>query len=515
MRWRKLRPFLLALSAVLTLSFGSKFTPAVKADYPIIGFDSLMYQKASGNERFGAMGSAIRVDSGGASVPGILLNNGFDSLEIDARLIDQPGHEFDLTTFGAMGGYFWRPTTAGGSPFGANFDPSQYQLEVTFKPGANNAATRFDISIDQHDGFNGSSQSQGEQFRWRFTDFVTRYNDAVTLGQADAEGFVTLTRDITQLPNPVTGNETQSWDERGATATGFAAPGDNLLDLDAIENGARNGVTRLQFRSVFGSTDRFNVILKSVKFVPKTSVPEVARLDAKSSFTSNFGSAQTAGAFNRDGENMVLDFNGSGGVSLNQVVTSFDGTQYGVEVTAKLLGNNTAPAFRVVAKDLDGNDNAPNTGAEEWALLFDTNDFNASGFSTVTLPWSDAALAVTTAFGFTNSGDGSLDDFDLFQLQVAANAGSRLNIEIASIKVVPFEAGGLDGDFDGDGDVDGRDFLLWQRNPSIGDLADWQDNYGLGTSVATATIPEPSAICLVLLSGIGILGCHRPRHSKG
>jgi hypothetical protein len=39
------------------------------------------------------------------------------------------------------------------------------------------------------------------------------------------------------------------------------------------------------------------------------------------------------------------------------------------------------------------------------------------------------------------------------------------------------------GDFDGDGDVDGRDFLRWQRgnspNPlSSGDLALWQEQYG-------------------------------------
>jgi hypothetical protein len=37
----------------------------------------------------------------------------------------------------------------------------------------------------------------------------------------------------------------------------------------------------------------------------------------------------------------------------------------------------------------------------------------------------------------------------------------------------------------GDGDVDGRDFLVWQRghavpSASAGDLADWQANYGVG-----------------------------------
>lgn len=36
---------------------------------------------------------------------------------------------------------------------------------------------------------------------------------------------------------------------------------------------------------------------------------------------------------------------------------------------------------------------------------------------------------------------------------------------------------GLPGDFDADGDIDGRDFLFWQRNPNVGDLGDWQTNY--------------------------------------
>ena len=54
------------------------------------------------------------------------------------------------------------------------------------------------------------------------------------------------------------------------------------------------------------------------------------------------------------------------------------------------------------------------------------------------------------------------------------------------------------GDFDNDGDVDGQDFLLWQRDPSVGNLADWQANYGTGTLVASVVVPEPStAICLL------------------
>lgn len=58
----------------------------------------------------------------------------------------------------------------------------------------------------------------------------------------------------------------------------------------------------------------------------------------------------------------------------------------------------------------------------------------------------------------------------------------------------------LAGDFDLDGDVDGRDFLIWQRggsqNPlSGGDLVAWQANYGASSSVAASTVvPEPGLV---------------------
>jgi len=60
-----------------------------------------------------------------------------------------------------------------------------------------------------------------------------------------------------------------------------------------------------------------------------------------------------------------------------------------------------------------------------------------------------------------------------------------------------------DGDFDGDGVVDGKDFLLWQRggspNPgSPGDLAAWESNFGSGAPFsAVVAIPEPSSLALV------------------
>ncbi len=59
----------------------------------------------------------------------------------------------------------------------------------------------------------------------------------------------------------------------------------------------------------------------------------------------------------------------------------------------------------------------------------------------------------------------------------------------------------LPGDFDGDGDVDGRDLLAWQRNLSLGNLADWQLNYGtnaLNAAEAVTAVPEPSSLLLLV-----------------
>ncbi len=59
------------------------------------------------------------------------------------------------------------------------------------------------------------------------------------------------------------------------------------------------------------------------------------------------------------------------------------------------------------------------------------------------------------------------------------------------------------GDFDNDGDIDGRDFLLWQRGGSpdpfsAGDLALWQAQYNGGPLVAeSVAVPEPSALAFL------------------
>jgi hypothetical protein len=79
-------------------------------------------------------------------------------------------------------------------------------------------------------------------------------------------------------------------------------------------------------------------------------------------------------------------------------------------------------------------------------------------------------------------------------------------------------------DHDLDGDVDGRDFLIWQRNVSLTtgdgdadsnlfvdhhDLEMWQAEYGAPVAefVATVAVPEPD--CWSLLAGVCLIGLRR------
>jgi fibronectin-binding autotransporter adhesin len=103
----------------------------------------------------------------------------------------------------------------------------------------------------------------------------------------------------------------------------------------------------------------------------------------------------------------------------------------------------------------------------------------------------------------------------------ALTAGLKWELEYTPNSASLTVAEGSDGDFDGDGDVDGRDFLLWQRGNSPdprsgGDLADWQANYGVGLLASSSTaVPEPAGIMLVALafafanSARGVRSCSR------
>ena len=114
---------------------------------------------------------------------------------------------------------------------------------------------------------------------------------------------------------------------------------------------------------------------------------------------------------------------------------------------------------------------------------------------------------------FGVEGSGPIDLIPVgFQLTVNKSTQAPWVAYIDNIRFSSTE--GTPGDFDGDGDVDGRDFLAWQRGNSptpfsAEDLALWQTSYPGPLSGFTA-VPEPTSIMLMMMAACGVL-CGRPR----
>jgi hypothetical protein len=101
---------------------------------------------------------------------------------------------------------------------------------------------------------------------------------------------------------------------------------------------------------------------------------------------------------------------------------------------------------------------------------------------------------------------------------------------VATVGAVVYEAAG-DADFDNDGDVDGNDFLRWQRGVGTNsgatnaqgdangdgavngaDLALWRSRFGMSSAqAAVAAVPEPASLALAALCVLGIASRRRSK----
>ena len=133
------------------------------------------------------------------------------------------------------------------------------------------------------------------------------------------------------------------------------------------------------------------------------------------------------------------------------------------------------------------------------------NDFAPSAADLFTV------LSATTLNGaFTNVADGA-------RIDLTNGAGSFLvNYDGVSNAVVLSDFFlNLAGDFDVDGNVDGLDFLKWQRGfgdiYDSADLAEWEANYGMVASLiaASAVVPEPATV--LMAGSLGVVYCLQRR----
>ncbi len=99
--------------------------------------------------------------------------------------------------------------------------------------------------------------------------------------------------------------------------------------------------------------------------------------------------------------------------------------------------------------------------------------------------------------GALNNGGASLDP--RFGFRGVMDEVRLSNVALSNTELLVPAPAVVSGDFDGDFDVDGADFLKWQRD--LGDatnLALWQDNFGTTAAAAAAAIvPEPASWVLL------------------
>jgi hypothetical protein len=87
----------------------------------------------------------------------------------------------------------------------------------------------------------------------------------------------------------------------------------------------------------------------------------------------------------------------------------------------------------------------------------------------------------------------------------------ELRIGTTWADVTPTAAAGLPGDFNQDGNVDAADYVMWRKDTSIGDYADFVENFGESSpgSGGGASVPEPSAIAIVGACAFALLRSRR------
>ncbi len=223
----------------------------------------------------------------------------------------------------------------------------------------------------------------------------------------------------------------------------------------------------------------------------------------------------------------------------------------GVSINESGSGVNSLFNFAVPVPDGITVSFSSSTGSSEarfGASAFGTLENPA--FGTADLNWglSASAWGVATPIGtmpmdgdFDGDGDVDDDDFGFFadnfpidigatQNEGDADGDGDVDSDDLQIWLDNTETPGIPGDFDSDADVDGSDFLAWQRGfgtlsgAALGagdadrdedvdstDLSIWGNNFGLSAGVpllqgATATIPEPSSLVLMVLLGLSMMG---------
>lgn len=210
-----------------------------------------------------------------------------------------------------------------------------------------------------------------------------------------------------------------------------------------------------------------------------------------------FGSLQAGGTTHVELDATINSADGP--INLVALVEDADGTQNvwrwnGLTSTNGVNGtNNHVLSFRMETVTTEG-------PFDETPTFVD----NADSWQTVYLDLTPGDL--------TDNDVLDLDNITFFHVQVDPQQDAPNNsydVSFNNLRVVD-----APGSFDTNYDVDGRDFLTWQRcltpGPlSASDLAEWRSNYGAAL-VALQQVPEPTTGCVILAFGLLAVVGRRP-----
>ncbi len=198
-------------------------------------------------------------------------------------------------------------------------------------------------------------------------------------------------------------------------------------------------------------------------------------------------------------------------------------------------GVSTTPPSVVDWNTLAGNGlidaisiNGPSLDRKDALVGYFTDDLSGEYFMLANTYSGDSLDAAAAAVAFTLTFDSSVNSIWRLNrltglVEELALTSNILNLTLPGGTGDLFKFGdgnfpglaAILGDFNGDGIVDGPDFLAWQRGfgttYDATDLANWQSNYGSGASPlsavsgSTAAVPEPTSL-LLLLTAITMLG---------
>ena len=195
---------------------------------------------------------------------------------------------------------------------------------------------------------------------------------------------------------------------------------------------------------------------------------------------------------------------------------NFSGVQQGISVSAGDSISATASAL-VRADDAIAGENVAAMQFDfysEWGAVFGSAGYLGSS------SWTVIADAATTQDQWVSHEISATVPADTVEARVVlafvqpANDGGAIHIDDVSFINNSLE---LNADADSDGDVDGADFLSWQRGLTLndgtsvadgdfnfdgvvdaGDLSVWETSYVESSTVSAAVVPEPSSLVLMM-----------------